>query len=269
MQAEVGEDGVDGLGGGDEGEDAHLGAAAGAEQREDLVDAGEEAGPAGAGGGALRRVRRVGIGALARPAESAPWMRTEASRLKPPLACPGEHVGDGIMVVEEAATLEVAQEGDGAELRVGTGGRTGAPERGAAGAQQDAEHGAGEVRVVGQEGADPRRQGEHPLADGQRRQDVVGEVGGHLHHAACVAGRADAAALAGEGDPPLGGTRVAADAGEAVGEDAAPEVGAEVVLHPARHPRRGDRPRRRRPGRSRGAAARSGRGVWPSARGGG
>ena len=182
---------------------------------------------------------------------------------------PGEHVGDGIMVVEEAATLEVAQEGDGAELRVGTGGRTGAPERGAAGAQQDAEHGAGEVRVVGQEGADPRRQGEHPLADGQRRQDVVGEVGGHLHHAACVAGRADAAALAGEGDPPLGGTRVAADAGEAVGEDAAPEVGAEVVLHPARHPRRGDRPRRRRPGRSRGAAARSGRGVWPSARGGG
>ena len=58
------EDGVDGLGCGDEGEDAHLGAAAGAEQWEDLVDAGEEARPAGAGSSPLRRVRRVGRGAL-------------------------------------------------------------------------------------------------------------------------------------------------------------------------------------------------------------
>ena len=33
----------------------------------------------------------------------------------------------------------------------------------------------------------------------------------------------------------LGSARVAADAGEAVGEDAAAEVGAEVVLHPAQH----------------------------------
>ena len=59
-QAEVAEDEVHGLGSGNEGEDAHLGAAAGAAEREDLVDAGEQAGPAGAGGGALRRVRRVG-----------------------------------------------------------------------------------------------------------------------------------------------------------------------------------------------------------------
>jgi hypothetical protein len=47
--------------------------------------------------------------------------------------------------------------------------------------------------------------------------------------------RADATALAGEGDEALGSARVAADAGKAVGEDAAAEVGAEVVLHPARH----------------------------------
>jgi hypothetical protein len=39
----------------------------------------------------------------------------------------------------------------------------------------------------------------------------------------------------GEGDEALGGACVAADAGEAVGEDAAAEVGAEVVLHPARY----------------------------------
>jgi hypothetical protein len=64
---------------------------------------------------------------------------------------------------------------------------------------------------------------------------VVGEVGGHLHHAAGVAGGADAAPLAGEGDEALGGARVAADTGDAVGEDAAAEVGAEVCLHPARY----------------------------------
>jgi hypothetical protein len=58
-QAEVGEDGVDGFCSGDEGEDAHVGAAAGAGEREDLVDAGEEASPAGAGGGAPRGVRQV------------------------------------------------------------------------------------------------------------------------------------------------------------------------------------------------------------------
>jgi hypothetical protein len=61
-QAEVAEDGIDGLGSGDEGDDAHVGAAVGAEQGEDLVDAGEEAGPAGAGGGALRQVGRGGSG---------------------------------------------------------------------------------------------------------------------------------------------------------------------------------------------------------------
>jgi len=72
---------------------------------------------------------------------------------------------------------EAVQEGDGAELRAGPGRRTGAPERAADGAQQDTEHVAGEPGVVRQERADPLRHGEHPLTDGQRRQDVVGVVG--------------------------------------------------------------------------------------------
>jgi hypothetical protein len=130
---------------------------------------------------------------------------------------------------------EAVQERDGAELGVGRCRRAGAAQRGTDGAEQDAQHVAGEAWVVGQEGADPLRQGENPLADGQRRQDVVGEVGGHFHHAACIAGRANAAALAGEGYEALGGARVAADAGEAVGEHAAAEVGAEVVLDPLRY----------------------------------
>jgi hypothetical protein len=129
---------------------------------------------------------------------------------------------------------EAVQERDCAELGVAGRGRAGAAQRGADGAEQDAQHGAGQARVVGQKGADPLRQGEHPLAERQRRQHLVGEVGGHLHRAAGVAGGADAAALAGEGHEALGGARVAADAGEAVGEDAAAEVGAEVFLDPLR-----------------------------------
>jgi hypothetical protein len=77
--------------------------------------------------------------------------------------------------------------------------------------------------------------GEHPLADRQRWQDVVIEMSGDLHHAAGVARRADAATFAGEGHEALGGAVVAPDAGEAVGEDAAAEVGPEVLLDPARH----------------------------------
>jgi hypothetical protein len=51
-QVEVAEDGARGFGVGKEGENAHLGSAVGAAEREDLVDAGEELGPAGAGCGA-------------------------------------------------------------------------------------------------------------------------------------------------------------------------------------------------------------------------
>ena len=100
---------------------------------------------------------------------------------------------------------EAVQEGDRAQLGVGPGAGAGAPERGANGAEQGAQHGAGESGVAGQEGADAFGHGEHPLADGQWGQDVVGEVGGDLHHAAGVAGGADAAALAGEGDEALRG----------------------------------------------------------------
>jgi hypothetical protein len=46
---------------------------------------------------------------------------------------------------------------------------------------------------------------------------------------------ADAATLAGEGHETLGGAVVTPEAGEAVGQDAAAQVGAEVLLDPARH----------------------------------
>jgi hypothetical protein len=49
-QIEVEEDALDGGGEGDEGDDAHLTAAGGAEEREHLVDAGQELGPEHAAG---------------------------------------------------------------------------------------------------------------------------------------------------------------------------------------------------------------------------
>jgi hypothetical protein len=60
-KSQVAEDAGHGEGIGQEGENAHLGAAVGAAQREDLLDATGKARPTGAGG-APGRGRRVGIG---------------------------------------------------------------------------------------------------------------------------------------------------------------------------------------------------------------
>ncbi len=53
--------------------------------------------------------------------------------------------------------------------------------------------------AIVQEGPDALRHGEHPLAHGKRRKDVIDEMGCGLDHAAGVAGRTHAAALATEG----------------------------------------------------------------------
>jgi hypothetical protein len=57
-------------------------------------------------------------------------------------------------------------------------------------------------------------------------------MGGDLHHAAGVAGRADPAALAGKGDQTLGAALSAAGAGEPVVHNAAAQIGAEVARSP-------------------------------------
>ena len=54
--------------------------------------------------------------------------------------------------------------------------------------------------AVGEETAEPLGHGDHPLPDGDGRDDAADEMRGRLHHAAAVAGRADAAPLAGESD---------------------------------------------------------------------
>ncbi len=64
---------------------------------------------------------------------------------------------------------------------------------------------------------------------------MIGEVGGRLGHVAAVAGRADAAALAGECHDESRAARHADRAGESEAEDAALEIAAELVLDVSRH----------------------------------
>ena len=64
---------------------------------------------------------------------------------------------------------------------------------------------------------------EDPLADRKRGEDVVGEVGSHVGHAAGVAGGADAPALTAEGHE------------EVVAALATAEIGPEIALDVGRH----------------------------------
>ena len=64
---------------------------------------------------------------------------------------------------------------------------------------------------------------------------MIGEVGGGLGHVAAVAGRADAAALAGEGHDESRAARHADRAGEAEAEEPALEIAAEFVVDVSRH----------------------------------
>ena len=83
--------------------------------------------------------------------------------------------------------------------------------------------------------AEPFRHREHPLSDRNRRDHVVGEVSGGGHHAPGVAGRADALALAGEGDQEVMPAAVAASVGAAVRENHAAQIGPEAGLDEVRH----------------------------------
>jgi hypothetical protein len=137
-QAEVCEDGVRGFCGGDEGEDAHVGAAVGAGEGEDLLDAGEEASPAGAGGGALRGVvsGSVGIVRLAACKAGRPARRNGvvAAEVDDPLTQAGVRCEDAVVTVavdagrrdqsaERGEKLEGREGEDGAAVAGGTRGQ--------------------------------------------------------------------------------------------------------------------------------------------------
>jgi len=95
---------------------------------------------------------------------------------------------------------------------------------------EDREDGATQAVVPGEHEAEPVGQAEHPLADGHPWQDGVDSEGGALSHAAAPTARAEPPPLAREGQEAIEPAALAAQAGEAVGQDPAREELAELVL---------------------------------------
>lgn len=98
------------------------------------------------------------------------------------------------------------------------------------GAHEDPADGAAEVRIQGEQVTQTPGKRDDPLAHGDIRKDVVHEVGGGLGHAASSTGGAEPSALAGEGNQEVGATAETVEAAEAMGEDSASEVGAELAF---------------------------------------
>jgi len=101
------------------------------------------------------------------------------------------------------------------------------------GVQEAAAHGRAQCRPAGEQVAQAPGQGEHPLAHGDPRQDVIAKVGGRLGHATSSAGGTEPPSLAGEGHEVVGAAARAEEARGAVGRDPAREVGAQLARHVA------------------------------------
>ena len=132
--------------------------------------------------------------------------------------------------VEVEAAAETLDEGDGGEL--GFFERDGASPHAVTLSERAGECADDlrqEVRVVRSAGADVERKREHPLADGNRRDDAIDDVGRRVAHSTAGAARAEAARLARERDEDVVIARITSCASEAVIEDAATQVATELV----------------------------------------
>ncbi len=101
-------------------------------------------------------------------------------------------------------------------------------------ARDDAAHGGAQSRAGGEQEADAEGKREHPLAHGRVGQHVVNEVRGGVGHAPAAAGGAEAAAFAGKRYEFVAQAARAVHAREAVGEQAALEVAAQLALDETR-----------------------------------
>jgi hypothetical protein len=98
-----------------------------------------------------------------------------------------------------------------------------------------------DLRISRRAEAELARKREDPLPDRNGGEDVAHEVVGGVLHPAGVAGGA-APALAGERDEALEAAARTADSSEAVREDAAVEIGAQVALDVGGEPATGRAP---------------------------
>ena len=101
--------------------------------------------------------------------------------------------------------------------------------------QHDVQQRTERLGIAPQEVAQALRDRHHPLAHRQRWEDLVSQMRGSFCHAPRVARWAHATALAGKGNQEIVPALPAAGAGEAVGQDAAPQVAAKLPLHVLRH----------------------------------
>lgn len=223
-----GRHGGEGLGGGGEGEGLLEGAGAellhvvvggdvGVEEApgvEALVDAAGEA--AGDAGDILGRGRRQGHeadGAVVGLDEEA--VRDEDVEVGRQLEGAAEVLGEG-----DGARVETAGDAEAAGVTALRG-----PDALEEGGEGEVEDG----RVLEGEPAQAEGEGEGPLAVRRLREDVVDEVLAGERGLLAVAGGAEAAALAREADEELVTAGQAADADEAVAEDAAAQGGAHLA----------------------------------------
>jgi len=110
-----------------------------------------------------------------------------------------------------------------------------APQRREDAAHEDVEHVAHERRVVGKPVAERKGQREHPLPHRHLGQHAIDEMRSGVGHAAPAARRAEAAALAREGDDAIEPAAVAVHAHEAIRKDPAAEEGAKLARDEAGH----------------------------------
>ena len=146
-----------------------------------------------------------------------------------------EHAVDDADVEMEVCVekrAEAMKERDGTDLGTRTSSRARISERGPNGAQEDAQHCAGDGGVVVKEGPETLQNREHPLSHGKRRQDMIDEGGGGLDHTARVTRRTCSPAPARERHHKIVATAGAAGSCETVCQNAAAQIGPEVALDP-------------------------------------
>jgi hypothetical protein len=99
------------------------------------------------------------------------------------------------------------------------------------GPDEDVADAAAELAIEGQEVAQPDRDREYPLSHGNPWYHAIDEVRCTVRHPAASTGRTETPALAREGDQGVLAAGGAVDPSEAVGQDSAAQVGAELLLH--------------------------------------
>lgn len=139
------------------------------------------------------------------------------------------------MRVQVQGRAEALDQGGRAGSRPGRDGQPRVSDhKGGEGALHHGEHGRQGLGLGGEQKAQGKREGQHPLSDRCFRKHVIDQVGGRLHHAACAATGAEAPALATERHQMLVTAAIALYAQEPMLQQPALQVVLELLPHKPR-----------------------------------